>query len=87
MRTPMSTPTGVPKIITIGIRLSSITSSIFFTNMKSVEIEEQVSAFVELPFDLDEFPYAFLEAFENKSDQDGVRPQVFCRDRSHGLTQ
>ena len=35
--------------------------------MNAVEIEEQVSALAELPFDPDEFPYAFLEAFGNKS--------------------
>jgi len=35
--------------------------------MNAVEIEEQVSALAELPFDRAEFPYAFLEAFGNKS--------------------
>lgn len=35
--------------------------------MNAVEIEEQVSALAELPFDREEFPYAFLEAFGNKS--------------------
>ena len=35
--------------------------------MNAVEIEEQVSALAELPFDRAEFPFAFLEAFGNKS--------------------
>src|SRR5437764_15016994 len=34
--------------------------------MNAVEIEEAVSALAEAPFDPDEFPYAFLEAFGNK---------------------
>lgn len=34
--------------------------------MNAVEIEEAISALVERPFDADEFPYAFLEAFGNK---------------------
>jgi hypothetical protein len=34
--------------------------------MNAVEIEEAVSALAEKPFDLAEFPYAFLEAFGNK---------------------
>jgi hypothetical protein len=34
--------------------------------MNAVEIEEAVSALVEQPFDVDEFPYAFLAAFGNK---------------------
>ena len=34
--------------------------------MNAVEIEEAISALAELPFDSDEFPYAFLEAFGNK---------------------
>ena len=35
--------------------------------MNAVEIEEQVSALAEQQFDRAEFPYAFLEAFGNKS--------------------
>ena len=35
--------------------------------MNAVEIEEAVSALAEQPFDAEEFPYAFLEAFGNKS--------------------
>ena len=35
--------------------------------MNAVEIEEAVSALVEAPFDPQEFPFAFLEAFGNKS--------------------
>ncbi len=35
--------------------------------MNAVEIEEAVSALAEEPFDADEFPYAFLEAFGNKA--------------------
>ena len=35
--------------------------------MNAVEIEEAVSALAEAPFDMDEFPYAFLEAFGNKA--------------------
>ena len=35
--------------------------------MNAVEIEEQVSALAEPPFDPDEFSYDFLEAFGNKS--------------------
>jgi len=35
--------------------------------MNAVEIEEAISALAEAPFDLEEFPYAFLEAFGNKS--------------------
>jgi len=31
-----------------------------------VEIEEAISELAEQPFDADEFPYAFLEAFGNK---------------------
>ena len=34
--------------------------------MNAVEIEEAVSALAMAPFDMDEFPYAFLEAFGNK---------------------
>jgi len=34
--------------------------------MNPVEIEEQISALAEKPFDVAEFPYAFLEAFGNK---------------------
>lgn len=34
--------------------------------MNAVEIEEAISALSEQPFDLDEFPYAFLLAFGNK---------------------
>ena len=35
--------------------------------MNAVEIEEAVSKLAECPFDPDEFPFAFLEAFGNKS--------------------
>jgi len=35
--------------------------------MNAVEIEEAISALAEAPFDLEEFPYAFLEAFGNKA--------------------
>ncbi|HIK13237.1 MAG TPA: class I SAM-dependent DNA methyltransferase [Oscillatoriaceae cyanobacterium M33_DOE_052] len=35
--------------------------------MNAVEIEEAVSQLAEAPFDPEEFPYAFLEAFGNKS--------------------
>lgn len=34
--------------------------------MNAVEIEEAVSALAEQPFDADEFPYLFLQAFGNK---------------------
>jgi hypothetical protein len=34
--------------------------------MNAVEIEEAVSALAERPFDREEFPFAFLEAFGNK---------------------
>lgn len=34
--------------------------------MNAVEIEEAVSALVEQPFDVEDFPYAFLAAFGNK---------------------
>ncbi|WP_333824953.1 class I SAM-dependent DNA methyltransferase [Pinisolibacter sp.] len=34
--------------------------------MNAVEIEEAISALAEQPFDAEEFPYAFLEAFGNK---------------------
>ncbi len=34
--------------------------------MNAVEIEEAISALAEPPFEADEFPYAFLEAFGNK---------------------
>lgn len=34
--------------------------------MNAVEIEEAISILAERPFDADEFPYAFLEAFGNK---------------------
>jgi hypothetical protein len=34
--------------------------------MNAVEIEEAVSVLAERPFDAEEFPYAFLEAFGNK---------------------
>ena len=34
--------------------------------MNAVEIEEAISALAEQPFDSQEFPYAFLEAFGNK---------------------
>ncbi|WP_305968486.1 MULTISPECIES: DNA methyltransferase [unclassified Mameliella] len=35
--------------------------------MNAVEIEEAISALAEQPFDADEFPFAFLEAFGNKA--------------------
>ena len=35
--------------------------------MNAVEIEEAVSQLAESPFNKDEFPYQFLEAFGNKS--------------------
>ena len=35
--------------------------------MNAVEIEEAVSNLAEQPFDAQEFPYAFLEAFGNKA--------------------
>ena len=35
--------------------------------MNAVEIEEAISQLAESPFDKDEFPYQFLEAFGNKS--------------------
>ena len=34
--------------------------------MNAVEIEEAISALAEQPFDADEFPYAFLQAFGAK---------------------
>src|SRR5215469_12823409 len=34
--------------------------------MNAVEIEEAISALAEQPFDAEEFPFAFLEAFGNK---------------------
>lgn len=34
--------------------------------MNAVEIEEEVSALAERPFDAEEFPFAFLQAFGNK---------------------
>lgn len=34
--------------------------------MNAVEIEEAISALAEQPFDIEEFPYAFLLAFGNK---------------------
>ena len=36
-------------------------------SMNAIEIEEQVSALAELPFNPDEFPDAFLAAFGSKS--------------------
>jgi hypothetical protein len=35
--------------------------------MNAVEIEVVVSQLAEAPFDADEFPFAFLTAFGNKS--------------------
>ncbi len=35
--------------------------------MNAVEIEEAITALAELPFDAQEFPYSFLEAFGNKA--------------------
>ncbi len=35
--------------------------------MNAVEIEEAISALAEQPFDAQEFPFAFLEAFGNKA--------------------
>ena len=35
--------------------------------MNAVEIEEAISALAEQPFDREEFPFAFLEAFGNKA--------------------
>ena len=35
--------------------------------MNTVEIEEAISALAELPFDGEEFPFAFLQAFGNKA--------------------
>ncbi len=37
------------------------------STMNAVEIEEAVSALAERPFDREEFPYQFLEAFGNKA--------------------
>jgi hypothetical protein len=34
--------------------------------MNAVEIEEAISALAERPFDPEEFPFAFLQAFGNK---------------------
>ena len=34
--------------------------------MNAVEIEQAISALAEQPFDADEFPYAFLQAFGNR---------------------
>ena len=34
--------------------------------MNAVEIEEAISALAEQPFDAEEFPFAFLQAFGNK---------------------
>src|ERR1019366_4651442 len=34
--------------------------------MNAVEIEEAISALAEQPFDAQEFPFAFLQAFGNK---------------------
>jgi hypothetical protein len=34
--------------------------------LNAVEIEEAISALAEQPFDAQEFPFAFLEAFGNK---------------------
>src|SRR6186713_3204166 len=34
--------------------------------MNAVEIEEAISALAEQPFDAAEFPFAFLQAFDNK---------------------
>src|SRR5487761_2054623 len=34
--------------------------------MNAIEIEKAISALAEQPFDAEEFPYAFLEAFGNK---------------------
>src|ERR1700733_7749759 len=34
--------------------------------MNAVEIEEAISALAEQPFDREEFPFAFLQAFGNK---------------------
>lgn len=35
--------------------------------MNAVEIEEAISALAEQPFDAEEFPFAFLEAFGNRA--------------------
>lgn len=35
--------------------------------MNAVEIEDAISTLAAAPFDADEFPYAFLEAFGNKA--------------------
>jgi hypothetical protein len=35
-------------------------------NLNAVEIEEAISALAEQPFDAQEFPFDFLEAFGNK---------------------
>ena len=34
--------------------------------MNAVEIEEAISQLADQPFDAGNFPYAFLEAFDNK---------------------
>nr|WP_244464741.1 hypothetical protein [Martelella endophytica] len=34
--------------------------------MNAVEIEEAISALAEQPFDAEEFPFAFLQAFRAK---------------------
>ena len=42
-------------------------------SMNVVEIEEQVTALAERPFNPDEFPYAFLAAFEKN-----IRKSICC---------
>jgi hypothetical protein len=46
--------------------------------MNAVEIEEAASALAERPFDPEEFPFAFLEAFGNKE-----TTLKFARQRVH----
>ena len=47
--------------------------------MNAVEIEEAISALAEHPFDSDEFPYAFLEAFGNKETTLNRKDFRWCR--------
>lgn len=56
--------------------------------MNAVEIEEAVCALIEAPFDREQFPFAFLEAFGNKKTTiDRLRKGVMNRSDIGGVLQ
>jgi hypothetical protein len=55
--------------------------------LNAVEIEEAISALTEQPFDAQEFPFAFLEAFGNKETIKRLRSGASNRSDLGGVLQ